>query len=166
MVSEPASSSDLKRARQEESPAGKSAGLFFGLRKRCVWLFASYPVAVSIKVLAITTLTAKYRCWPGGSGCSAIWIIVPCTRWTSRLRRGGATAMTVSAAIFAIVMATVGRRPASMRCRLVNGDYRDCQYQDYIAVNGHPENIVRKSQISVKLISRNSHHQDFEAKHG
>ena len=145
---------------------GNRRGFFLHLWNRSCGLFASYPVTVSIKVLAITTLAAKYRCWPGGSGCSAIWIIVPCARWMSGLRRGGATAMTVSAAIFAIVMTTVGRRPASMRCRMVNGDYRDCQHQDYIAVNGHLENIGRKSQISMNLIPRNSHHQDFEAKLG
>ena len=129
-----------------------------------VCLFASYPVTVSIEMPAIAALAPKYRCWSGHSGRSAIGIIVPRARWQSGLRRAGATAMTVSAAIFAIIMTTVGRRPASMRFRVTNGDYRERQYPDYSVENRHPEIVGRKGQISMNLISRNRHRNGFEAK--
>ncbi len=72
--------------------------------------------------------------------------------------------MAVSAAIFTVIMTTVGRRPASMRCRFANGNYRERQHQDDIAANGHPERIGRKGQISLNVMTGNRDRLDFEAK--
>lgn len=162
-VSVPASNSDLNRSPDEESPAGKPAGLFF-FRGLSGGLFAGYAVTISIKVAAIAALATIYRCRSSRSGCSTIGIIVPCARRPNWLRRGAATAVAVSAAIFTIIMTTVGRRPAPMRCSFAKGNYRERQCQDDNAVNGHPMRIGRKGQISMKVITANRGRHDFEVK--
>ena len=114
--------------------------------------FTGYAVSVPVEMGAVASLSPIYRCRTCGSGCRTIGIIIPGTCRTHRLWRNGSPAVTVPAAIFSIIMATVGGSPSAM---CLNSNRRDCakhQRRDKETERDHSPTIGRKCQIAMKLI--------------